>query len=89
MEAMIPDDVLHHLEQLSRADRNPFAGGFTTAQVAERFDISADFARDLVRQLLREGKLYSRRQGLSQDTANRLGYLAGCSIPVYYPIKEA
>jgi len=89
MEALIPEDVLEHLESLTNAERNPFAGGFTVAQVADQFDISADLARDLVRQLLREGRLFSKRQGLSQELANRFGYLNGCSIPVYYLIKES
>jgi len=89
MEAVIPNDVLKHLQQLTNGERNPFAGGFTVAQVVAHFGISADQARELVRQLLREGRIYSRRQGVSQEIANRMGYLNGCSVPVYYFTKEA
>ena len=38
-------------------------------------------ARNVLRQLIVEGKLYSRRVGINQDDAQELGYLSGCSVP--------
>lgn len=89
METVIPPKVLEHLTELASGSRNPFAGGFTTLQVAEHLDITTDAAREVVRRLLKNGMITGRRQGISQEIAQRFGYLAGCSVPVYYLKKEA
>ena len=84
METVIPAEVLKHLREIAHQKTDPLGGGYTQAQAAEAMGLTQTKARNVLRQLIVEGKLYSRRVGINQDDAQELGYLSGCSVPAYF-----
>lgn len=88
MESVIPQAVIEHLREIARKQTS-FAGAFTTKMLCEEMDISDERARDLLRQLMREGRIQRRRISISDDDAWGMGYLGATSVIAYDWVDDA
>jgi len=84
METVIPAEVLKHLREIAAKRDDPLHGAFTLQQAADAMQLPRPKAREVLRQLLVDGKLYSRRVGIPQEMAQEMGYLSGCSVPAFF-----
>lgn len=82
MDCVIPQEVLDHIREL--ADReSSLEGLFTRRQMEDELGVSAKKARDLIRLMLRDGHIRSRRVAISDEQAIELGYLGGTGLRCY------
>jgi len=82
MDRIIPDDVIAHLREVAHKEKS-LDGLLITRHVAQELDIHQDRAREMIRELVSEGKLRPRRVALTDEQAIAVGYLGGCGVICY------
>lgn len=82
-------EILERLRELAaQPEGHPLAGRFTVRQVADGLGLTANEARDFVRDLLQQGRVEPSRVSLTDEQAWAMGWLQASSVVCYRLLPE-